>query len=237
MARNTQNKAFVKQALLLSLPFAWMSIFNTVFDSLMPIIATAPVAEGGLGYNDLVKGVIMAIDNILALFLFPLFGALSDKSRNRFGKRTPFILFFSSATIIVWIFAGLTLGLSVRWLFIVLLSVTLSFNSMSRPAGLALLPDITPMSKRRSANAVAQIAAIVATVIGVALCELKILGFQYIFYIDSALIAVLIAVFAAKVRENKLRRDFDALPEDEKKPAPEDRAFRFRRRPCERKTQ
>jgi Na+/melibiose symporter-like transporter len=193
----------------------------------MPLIATAPVSEGGLGLSDLNKGVIMALDNVLALFLLPLFGSLSDKSRNKMGKRTPFILFFSAAAVIVWTFAGVSLGLSFNVLFIVLLAVTLSLNAMARPASLALLPDLTPLNKRRKANAVTQIVSIAATVAGVALCELKAVGFQYIFYIDSALMAVLIVIFAVKVKENKLRAAFDALPDDEKKADSETETFDF----------
>ena len=34
----------------------------------------------------------MAIDNILALFLLPLFGSLSDKTKTKRGRRTPFII-------------------------------------------------------------------------------------------------------------------------------------------------
>ena len=39
------------------------------------------------------SGVIMAADNVLALFLLPLFGAVSDKCKNKRGRRTPFIIF------------------------------------------------------------------------------------------------------------------------------------------------
>jgi Na+/melibiose symporter-like transporter len=225
------NRDFTKRALLLSLAFAWISIFNSVFDALMPLIATTPVSDGGLGLSDLNKGVVMALDNSLALFLLPLFGALSDRSRAKMGKRTPFILFFSASAVVVWVAAGISLGLSANVVFIVLLAVTLSLNAMARPASLALLPDLTPLSSRRKANAITQIVSIVATVVGIALCELKGVGFQYIFYIDSALMAILILIFAVKVRENKLKQEFDAMPEEEKKEDSETETFDFKTNP------
>mgnify|MGYP002519153926 CR=1 FL=1 len=47
-----------------------------------------------------VTGAIMAADNILALFLLPLFGGLSDKVNTRFGRRTPFIRFGTTVAVI-----------------------------------------------------------------------------------------------------------------------------------------
>ncbi len=34
----------------------------------------------------------MALDNILALILLPVFGALSDKTNTKIGKRKPYII-------------------------------------------------------------------------------------------------------------------------------------------------
>ena len=69
--------------------FAFMSImlFWTVYDLL---IAKMLVDNFGLGQT--ASGFVMALDNILALFLLPLFGKISDKTRTKYGKRTPFII-------------------------------------------------------------------------------------------------------------------------------------------------
>ena len=48
----------------------------------------------------------MALDNILALFMLPLFGAISDKCRHRLGRRTPFILVGTIVAAVA--FVGLT---------------------------------------------------------------------------------------------------------------------------------
>ncbi|MDR3293345.1 MAG: MFS transporter, partial [Clostridiales bacterium] len=210
------NVGFVAKTIRISLAFAWISIFNSVFDTLMPIIATTPILEGGLGLNNTLKGVVMALDNILGLFLLPIFGALSDKSRSKHGKRTPYIVAFSLASVVLWLFAGFALGMNIRWLFIVLLSSTLAANAMARPAALALLPDLTVLSKRRKANAITQIVSIIATVVGIALCELKFIGFQYIFYIDAAVMLILMGFFLATVKENGWRKEYAAIPDSEK---------------------
>ncbi|MDR1939961.1 MAG: MFS transporter [Clostridiales bacterium] len=223
-----KNNTFIRNTINISLAFAWISVFTSVFDALIQIIATAPVADGGLGFYSTGKGVIMALDNILALFLLPLFGILSDRSRSRFGRRTPYILVFSIAAVVTWTLAGATLGLDSKWIFLILLGVTLSFNAMARPAALSLLPDVTPLSLRRKANAVTQIVSIIATVVGIGLCELKaVIGFQWIFMIDSAIMAVLIIIFAVTVRENKLVKEYNALPEVEKGADSETETFDF----------
>ncbi|MDR3264077.1 MAG: MFS transporter [Clostridiales bacterium] len=212
-----KKQDFTARTLKISLAFAWISIFNSVFDAIMPLIATDSVAVGGLGLDDFWKGVVMALDNILGLFLLPIFGILSDKSRSKYGKRTPYILIFAIAAVVLWILAGIALGLNSKWMFLILVGSVLALNAMSRPASLALLPDLTPLSLRRKANALTQIVSIIATVVGIALVELRTLvDYQFIFYIDALLMAVLIVVFIFTVRENRWRKEYDDLPEAEK---------------------
>ena len=69
--------------------FAFLSIcaFWQLYDNVVPLVLknTFHMPDGPMG-------IIMALDNILALFLLPFFGALSDKTSTRFGRRTPFIV-------------------------------------------------------------------------------------------------------------------------------------------------
>ncbi|MHA1730273.1 MAG: MFS transporter [Promethearchaeota archaeon] len=39
-----------------------------------------------------IVGILMTLDNIVAVFLTPISGSLSDRTKNRFGRRKPFIL-------------------------------------------------------------------------------------------------------------------------------------------------
>lgn len=67
--------------------FFLICAFWQAYDSIIPKILTDKfgMAQGW-------SGVIMALDNILALFMLPIFGAISDKCRSKHGKRTPFIV-------------------------------------------------------------------------------------------------------------------------------------------------
>lgn len=76
-----------KKTLFVGFAFFLICLFWQAYDSLIPKILTDK-----FGMNQAWSGFIMALDNILALFLLPLFGGISDKCKSRFGKRTPFIV-------------------------------------------------------------------------------------------------------------------------------------------------
>ncbi len=76
-----------KRTILVGFAFFLISAFWQAYDATVPVILT-----NKFGMSQTWSGVIMALDNILAVFMLPLFGALSDKCLgNRYGKRTPFI--------------------------------------------------------------------------------------------------------------------------------------------------
>jgi len=76
-----------KRTLLVGFAFFLISAFWQAYDATIPVILT-----NKFGMSQTWSGVIMALDNVLAVFLLPLFGTLSDKCKGRFGKRTPFIV-------------------------------------------------------------------------------------------------------------------------------------------------
>ena len=75
-----------KRTILVGFAFFLISAFWQAYDATIPVILT-----NKFGMSQTWSGVIMALDNILAVFMLPLFGALSDKCMSRHGKRTPFI--------------------------------------------------------------------------------------------------------------------------------------------------
>ena len=75
-----------KRTIFVGFAFFLISMFWTAYDAIIPLILT-----NKFGMSQFWSGVIMAADNILAVFLLPVFGALSDKCRSKRGRRTPFI--------------------------------------------------------------------------------------------------------------------------------------------------
>ena len=91
-----------KRTILVGFAFFLICLFWQAYDNTIPLILT-----NKFGMSQTWSGVVMALDNILALFLLPLFGALSDKVKTKSGRRTPFIMI---GTILA---AVLFLGLSI----------------------------------------------------------------------------------------------------------------------------
>ena len=81
-------KLDTKRTVLVGFAFLAISAFWQMYDNLIPLMLsdTFKIKETYAGF-------IMSLDNILALFLLPLFGGLSDKCRSALGRRRPFILF------------------------------------------------------------------------------------------------------------------------------------------------
>ena len=90
-----------KRILLVGMAFFLISAFWQAYDAITPLILT-----NHFGLPQSVSGAVMSIDNVLAVFLLPIFGAISDKKNTRFGRRTPFIFFGTIAAVISFI--GLT---------------------------------------------------------------------------------------------------------------------------------
>ena len=76
-----------KKTLFVGFAFFLICAFWQAYDSIVPMMLV-----NKFGLNQTLSGVIMSLDNIIALFMLPLFGALSDKTKTRFGRRTPYIV-------------------------------------------------------------------------------------------------------------------------------------------------
>ena len=76
-----------KRTVLVGLAFLSICAFWQMYDNIIPLILT-----NTFHLDETISGAIMAADNILALFLLPFFGSLSDRSHSKIGKRMPYIL-------------------------------------------------------------------------------------------------------------------------------------------------
>ena len=87
-----------KRVLLVGMAFFLISAFWTAYDAIIPLILT-----NHFGLPQTASGAVMSIDNVLAVFMLPLFGAISDKINTKYGKRTPFVVVGTIAAVISFV--------------------------------------------------------------------------------------------------------------------------------------
>ena len=138
-----------KRTFFVGLAFLSISAFWQMYDSIVPLIL-----QNTFHLNESVIGAIMAIDNVLAVFLLPIIGTLSDKVDTKWGKRTPFIVLGTIAAVVLMMLLPYADKKRMLGLFVVALALTLIAMAMYRSPAVALMPDLTPKPLRSSANAV-----------------------------------------------------------------------------------
>ena len=204
-----------KRTVLIGLAFLTISAFWQMYDNVIPLIL-----KNTFGLGETVTGAIMAADNVLALFLLPVFGSLSDKVKTPIGRRMPFIL-GGTALAFVFImllpFADNTENLI---LFVVGLFVLLIAMGTYRSPTVALMPDLTPKVLRSKANAIINLMGAVGGVF--TLIMIKILvgkgdrpNYYPLFTAVGVLMVVGVIVLFFTIRENKLRKEVGVESEAE----------------------
>lgn len=205
-----------KRTILVGLAFLSISAFWQMYNGIIPLILT-----NTFNLNETISGVIMALDNVLALFLLPFFGALSDKSNTRIGKRMPYILLGTGLAII---FMNILPFIDNSYYkspstfklisFIVVLALLLVAMGIYRSPAVALMPDVTPKPLRSKANAVISLMGAVGGIIYLGLASILYphsktanvdhVNYQMIFMIVSALMFIAIAILFIFIKEPKL---------------------------------
>ena len=198
-------KLDTKRTFLVGFAFLAITAFWQMYDGLIPKILTDT-----FNLSPTVSGIIMAADNVLALFLLPLFGRLSDKCRSPLGKRRPFIIVGMIATMVlmIWIpiidnsyFAVPSLAKII--LFIGVLALLLLTMSFYRSPSVALMPDITPKPLRSKANAIINLMGAVGGVLyliftAIMYPESKTSGEDHVDYLPL-FIAVMAVIFVSLI--------------------------------------
>ena len=220
-------KLNTKRTVLVGFAFLSICAFWQMYDNLIPKILTET-----FGIGESISGVIMASDNVLALFLLPLFGGLSDKCTSKLGRRRPFILFGTIAAVILMMLLPILTdsyyAQPAAWkvvCFIVGLGMLLISMGTYRSPAVALMPDVTPKPLRSKANAIINLMGAVGGII-----YLVITTFLYktsadvyvsylpLFAIVGGIMLVALAIVMFCVNEPKLvaeqKKYEEAHPED-----------------------
>ncbi len=138
-----------KRTILIGMAFLSISAFWQMYDNIIPLIL-----KNTFGLGETITGTIMAMDNVLALFLLPIFGSLSDKVNTPIGKRMPFILIGTALAVTFLMVLCYADRLQNLVLFVVTLFFLLISLGLYRSPAVALMPDLTPKPLRSKGNAI-----------------------------------------------------------------------------------
>ncbi len=208
-----------KRTFFVGLAFLSICAFWQMYDTIIPLILKNTFHMG-----ETLSGVVMAVDNILALFLLPLFGAFSDKVDTRYGKRTPFIAAGTAAAVIAMCFIPLAdIQRNLLMLFIALGIVLLAMGSYRSPA-VALMPDLTPKPLRSKANSVINLMGAVGGVYTLVIIKILVSDDQEnyipVFAAVAGIMIAAVLLLLITIKEKKLAGEIN-LNEGIKEPSAE----------------
>lgn len=204
-----ESKLNYKRTFFVGLAFLSISAFWQMYDNIIPLML-----QNTFGLGETVTGALMAMDNVLALILLPVFGSLSDKINTPLGKRTPFILAGTALAVCFMLLLPFADRRQSLVLFLAALFATLLSMGLYRSPAVALMPDLTPNHLRSRANAVINLMGAVGGVY--ALIMIKFLvgagdrpDYSPLFISVAALMVIAVGILLITIRENKLRREME----------------------------
>lgn len=209
-----------KRTLLVGLAFMSILSFWQFYDQVIPYLLESKFSLGTFAAN-----AIMSVDNILAIFMLPLFGAISDRTRTPLGKRTPYILFGTLAAVVLMLILGMFTEQSHFWGFFFTLMALLVVMAVYRTPAVAYMPDVTEKPLRSKANAIINLMGYVGGIFSmiVMMFLLKSTGkdaagnavysadqkFMPVFVIVAAFMLVTVLVMVFSLKENNLPHVID----------------------------
>jgi len=205
-----------KRTFVIGFAFFGILMLWQVYNTYCPLILTE-LFKNVFGITDekqvqYIVGVLMACDNIVALFMLPIFGKLSDTTHTRFGKRMPYIVIGTIASAIVFPLIVVMFLLNSLVGVIIMLTLTLLFMQMYRNPAVSLMPDVTPKPLRSKANGIINIVGYIGAILGGAMAMI----FPFVkdtidqpkliipFIITAVCMLVTCAFLFFKVKENKI---------------------------------
>ncbi len=199
----------------IGLAFLSICSFWQMYDNIIPLIL-----KNTFHLGETVTGVVMAMDNVLALVLLPVFGTLSDKVDTPLGRRTPFIVVGTVSAVVFMMILPTADNKANLVLFVAALFFTLLSMGLYRSPAVALMPDLTPEPLRSKANAVINLMGAVGGVY--ALIMIKLLvgkgdtpDYLPLFVSIAALMVLAVGILLITIREKKLRAQIEELEAQE----------------------
>ena len=193
-----------KRTVLIGLAFLTISAFWQMYDNVIPLIL-----KNSFGLGETATGAIMAADNVLALFLLPIFGSLSDKVDTPIGKRMPFILGGTAIAVLFLMMVPFADQARNLTLFVTSLLGLLIAMGLYRSPAVALMPDLTPKPLRSAGNAVINLMGAVGGVYTLIMIKVMVgpgetPNYYPLFISIGALMVIGVGILFLTIKEKKL---------------------------------
>ncbi|MBO4359328.1 MAG: MFS transporter [Eubacteriaceae bacterium] len=204
-------KLNTKRTILVGFAFLSICSFWQLYDSVIPLIL-----KNTFHIGDTLSGGIMAIDNVLALFMLPLFGSLSDKTSTRIGKRMPYIICGTAAAVVFMNLMAIADTKVNLIMFMVFLGLTLISMATYRSPAVALMSDVTHKQLRSKANAIINLMGTVGAILSLVLIKVGMpssgrVNYSILFGAVSAIMVTAVAILFITIRENALVAEREEL--------------------------
>lgn len=215
-------KLNTKRTILVGFAFFSICAFWQMYNNVIPLILTNTFHMG-----ETVSGVVMAADNILALFLLPFFGAMSDRCRSRLGRRTPFLLIGTFFAVVLMLFlpaldnsyAASPASWKVTAFICVLGGLLIAMGTYRSPA-VALMPDVTPKPLRSRGNAIINLMGAAGGILYLIIASvlysskttegLRHVNYFRLFAVVAVIMVVSVLIVAVTIRERKVETEMHA---------------------------
>ena len=213
MTPNVPGKLKYGRTFLIGLAFMLCTIFWEYYNFMMPILLRDFFTDMGITIgSDTLVGVVMVLDNIVAIFMLPYFGALSDRTKSKHGKRSPYIIIGVSSATVAFSVIGLISSSRGVAVFVGLIAVVMWFNiSMAffRSAAVSLMPDLTDPKVRPTGNGIINLFGAISMILGLGIRAItdKLfpdnldLSRSSGFYIISLIAAIVLLIYLLTVKE------------------------------------
>jgi MFS family permease len=147
-------------------------------------------------------GVISAASGLCALVVFPITGALSDRTMSRFGRRRPWIVLGTAVFAISLVFLGFQhtlLGIGVLW------SLAMVGFSIVAAALTAVIADQVPVASRGVVSGWISAPQAIGTIVGLGLVLTVFRGPALGYGVVAVLLVVLVIPFLRRMPDAVLR--------------------------------
>lgn len=225
-ASHKEFKLNYKRTMIIGFAFFGILLLWQVYDSWCPTFLTELFKKAFHTENEqevqYIVGIVMALDNLTALLVMPLFGRLSDKTHTKIGKRMPYILLGTAVCAIAFPFIPIFFYYNNLAGMISMMAIILLFAMMYRNPAVSLMPDMTPKPLRSKANGIINIMGYLggafASIVGIIFVLSNYLGkkgtdhpqygqlwvIELPFIIASVLMVISAVILFIFVKENKI---------------------------------